>query len=430
MTPFDQRRFNKSVRQALEAARTAPGRSVDTRDVLLALMRVDIRGEWDRIALEFGGEDAVAMAPVADPQESSPMTWNGFALSGTCARALDLAVRLADAYETDDVSAGLMAVALVADPAAAAAAALTHGDMNRHAALLDLLQDAVVGHSLGGLDEALYSWRSGPARGPGAPDGPDVAGAGDAVGVLAVALDAVEDTKLRDAYERLKLDGETIREIEPLLAGLRTVSAGEIVKRAKLRYDVNLPEAPQLIATAMTEPGERLARALWLLGIPARAIAFEAETSDARTQRVGEEITDTVNAFTHLNAILSAAVSFSIVRHVVVEHDWWPGIPVALMLIWVTWSGLLVGDLMLSAVLWFWLGPWYAALAAAMALADHLLSWSERRNAFNRTGMRLTRKEWRRHIRLRTARQAGPVTAVVLWRRRRRLTPAMEGGNA
>jgi hypothetical protein len=168
-------------------------------------------------------------------------------------------------------------------------------------------------------------------------------------------------------------------------------------------------------------------RALWLLGVPARIVAFEAAAVDARVHTVGDEISESTNAYTHLNALLSAAVTFFIVRHVVLSHDWWPGIPLGITLFYLTWTGHIIGNVVLTGLLWLWLGPEVAATALAMTLADLLLSRSERRNALNRTGLQVTTMQWRRHVRLRSARQARPVTAMVAWRRRRRIALA-DGG--
>jgi hypothetical protein len=405
----------------------------------LALMRVDAQGEWDRVTLHFANEDAIRRAPVIDPRPASARAWGAAPLSGTCAEALTLAVRLADVYGTGDVSVGLAAVALVAVPASAAAMALTGGEAVRHAHLLEVLQDAVVGATLTDLTDALSAE---PARRParrlvrrragGGPrstvDGgsvlPGVAADEDALTLFAAALDAVDDERLRQAYERMMVDGKAVREVRPLVAGLPTRSAGTIVERARDRYDTDRPDAAQLIATATMDPCARLARALWLLGLPDGSVAIEAATADARIRRIGEQVSDVSHAYTHLNAILSTALTLFIVRHVVVTDDWWPGIAVGLVLAYLTWTGLVVGNVVVTVALWLWLGPVVGAIALAMTLVDLLQLRSERRNAFYRTGLAVTTGQWRRHIRLGSANLARLVTATVALRRQRRLAAA------
>ena len=62
-------------------------------------------------------------------------------------------------------------------------------------------------------------------------------------------------------------------------------------------------------------------------------------------------------------------------------------------------------------------------------VATVVLDRSERRNAFNRTGLRLSSAEWRRHVRLRSTHQARPVTVAIAWRRQSRLASA-DGSDA
>ena len=73
MSAVDKSRFSAVVRAAVDAAaaNAVPGHAVDTRDVLLALMRIDAQGEWDRVSLRFANADAIGWAPVADPRPTS-----------------------------------------------------------------------------------------------------------------------------------------------------------------------------------------------------------------------------------------------------------------------------------------------------------------------------------------------------------------------
>lgn len=439
MSAIDRTRFSSVVRDAVDdaAARSAAGHAVDTRDVLVALMRADAVGEWDRIALDFGSEETVRWAPVVDPRPGPAAVWGAVPISETCADALTRARLLAEAYETGLVSVGLMVIALVAQPDSAAAMALTGGDPRRNDALLAAVQDTIVGATLVDLDRAL---RDQTSRDPGdAPSSPrdgaggyeDVVAAlggerrlgdSDALALFAAALRATADEDLLNRYERIHLDADWVELTRPMVADLPTPSAAEVIERAKDRFDTDRPDARQLIVAVTLHPSERVARAMWLLGFPPNVVAFEAAAADANANEIGEGISDTTSVYTTLGALLSLATTVFIVRHVVVTHDWWPGIAIAIVLFHLTWNGHLVGNLVLTGVLWFWADAVTAVLAVAMTVVDVLLTRSETRNALHRTGIDLSMAQWRRHLRIRYPRQTRIVTAMIQRRRGRRMS--------
>ena len=131
MTGWLDRDFlSTPVIQALDlaAAEIGDAPAVDTRRLLLALIKTDDQGEWARIRLHFADEEQIRKAGYADPQPRPAQRWGAVTLSASCARALTVAVRLAKTYETGTVSPGLAAIGLIADPATAASLALTGGD--------------------------------------------------------------------------------------------------------------------------------------------------------------------------------------------------------------------------------------------------------------------------------------------------------------
>jgi hypothetical protein len=113
---------------------------------------------------------------------------------------------------------------------------------------------------------------------------------------------------------------------------------------------------------------------------------------------------------------------------VIGAHDWWPGLPLGLALAWLTWDGRRIGNVVLIAALWWWLGAVPALVALAMAAAHLVEVRFERNQLLYRTGVRLTEAQHRRHIRLGSRRAAAVVTRQVSFRRRRRL--ALEGAGA
>ncbi|BAW07115.1 hypothetical protein NS07_v2contig00114-0004 [Nocardia seriolae] len=141
------------VRALRTAGIEAAGRPVDTHDLLIALMRADSAGEWDRVWLHSGDIDAIAAEVVVDPRGYSDARWENAALTASCGAALDICTKLAIRYNFPTVPVGLLTLALVADGTTAAAQALGN-DLGR-ADLLRLLQSDVLGMPLAGLDTVL-----------------------------------------------------------------------------------------------------------------------------------------------------------------------------------------------------------------------------------------------------------------------------------
>ncbi|MFJ1459342.1 hypothetical protein [Nocardia sp. N2S4-5] len=143
--------LHPTVGNALWQARADAGsRPIDTRDLLVALMRVDTSSRWNRISLHCGDFEIIAGKVVLDPVTHSSSHWEGIRLTDSCAAALRTAVRLARRYNLPGVPAGMLALGLIADGSTAAAQAL--GDGLRRDELLDLVQADVLGISLSGLE--------------------------------------------------------------------------------------------------------------------------------------------------------------------------------------------------------------------------------------------------------------------------------------
>ncbi|WP_089106151.1 Clp protease N-terminal domain-containing protein [Streptomyces hyaluromycini] len=148
--------LHSSVTQALRAA--APtGPPVGTRELLVALMRADNAGEWHRIWLHCGNDEAVAAMPFQDPEQgpggAAAGLWESIPLTSACVTALEVAARLAKRYDMWPLPPGLLALGLVADDTCGASRALGQG-LGR-LELIDLLQRAILGTTLSGLRTAL-----------------------------------------------------------------------------------------------------------------------------------------------------------------------------------------------------------------------------------------------------------------------------------
>ncbi|WP_280337062.1 hypothetical protein [Nocardia wallacei] len=161
--------LHPAVGSALWQARAdASPQPVDTRDLFVALMRVDASGRWNRITLHCGDSEILAGKIVLDPAAGSSSHWEGIRLTDTCAAALRTAERLARRYNLPGVPAGMLALGLVADGSTAAAQALSDG--LRRDELLDLLQADVLGMTLSGLANELSA--TPPPRPPLRPAAP------------------------------------------------------------------------------------------------------------------------------------------------------------------------------------------------------------------------------------------------------------------
>ncbi|MBB5915970.1 hypothetical protein BJY24_004882 [Nocardia transvalensis] len=146
--------LHPTVVNALWQARSQAGtQPVDSRDLLVALMRIETSGSWSRISLHCGDSDVLARKVVLDPATGSSTHWEGIRLTDTCAEAVRTAVRLARRYSLQGVPPGMLALGLVADPSTAASQVLHDGLGRRE--LLDILQSDVLGISLTGLDHEL-----------------------------------------------------------------------------------------------------------------------------------------------------------------------------------------------------------------------------------------------------------------------------------
>ncbi|MFE3188561.1 hypothetical protein ACFXHA_06095 [Nocardia sp. NPDC059240] len=138
-----------------EAGERVSPHPVDTRDLLVALIRADEPSRWSRILLHTGDADALAVEPVLDPASGTSSDWSGIPVTDSCAVALDIAGRLAQRYSKWPMPVGILVLGLIADESTAAAQVLAAG-LDR-AQLLRHIQDEVLGSSLDGLDTMLRS---------------------------------------------------------------------------------------------------------------------------------------------------------------------------------------------------------------------------------------------------------------------------------
>ncbi|WP_067818754.1 hypothetical protein [Nocardia inohanensis] len=145
--------LHSTVIAALRTAGARISHAVDTRDLLVALIRVDEPSRWSRIEVQAGEVEVLAAGVALDPVNRSTADWSGIPLTGTCATALDIAERLARHYDLWPLPPGILALGLIADETSAAAMVL--GEELERGELLRLIQDKVLGVALHGLDARL-----------------------------------------------------------------------------------------------------------------------------------------------------------------------------------------------------------------------------------------------------------------------------------
>ncbi len=132
-----------SLRYAAEMC--PPGQPLDTRQVFLAVARVHVHGQWDRIWLNCGRTDheIADQTAVTDPRIEPRERWGLVELTATCAQALRIAADISDRYRMP-ITPGVLVLGMLSDPASAAARALSTGADIGHSELLHLVEDELL----------------------------------------------------------------------------------------------------------------------------------------------------------------------------------------------------------------------------------------------------------------------------------------------
>lgn len=310
----------------LAIAEAVPGQPLGTAPLFLALSRADGHGGWSTLWLrtEFPSDPWGEARDTADGDSGT--TWSGIPLSVQLDASLTLVGELALAFRISPVPPGLLALALVADSASGAAhLLLDNGDID-HDALLDLIQDELLGVQLEGLadflpevrgttqpptpaDEAVDWYRRAAAGSSGAPDD---------VSLLAVLAG--------DARIDEKSNGELVTEAVTSLANearrLGTRDARAVIDTARMEFDTALPNAQQLLFALADSPSPAVAGLLSVAGLSGPELAAAAIERDELSD-MPAATSNPVAVFSTLGMFLMFAVIALVIRHVVQAHDWW-----------------------------------------------------------------------------------------------------------
>ena len=139
-----------SALHAADAEARRRGRPVDTKTLLVALMKTDSAGEWDRIWLYSRGQEAIEQAGYQDPREP-PCQRDNMALTGACDRAFQRAWQLSQDYRETPLQLGFLVLGLIDDTSNAASRALNIDDQDQQAHMAELVQQGLIGTSLPSL---------------------------------------------------------------------------------------------------------------------------------------------------------------------------------------------------------------------------------------------------------------------------------------
>jgi hypothetical protein len=137
------------------AATERPDQPLTTGRVLAALMRMDVRADWQRIWLYTGDPATTQLADVPDPPDGPPADWHDIPISGRLARALALLDRLCADYLLGPAGSGATMLALVAERGNGATGALLRRQGLTHARLLRLVQNDILELDLLGLSALI-----------------------------------------------------------------------------------------------------------------------------------------------------------------------------------------------------------------------------------------------------------------------------------
>jgi hypothetical protein len=154
---------------SVAARELPPGEPLTTGQLLSAIARVDVGGDWQRVWLLVGDPHRTGLATAPDAPDPAPgprhelltaPTWGGTRLSPRLVQALWLADRIADTYRLRPVPAGVVALALLAHRRNGATEALLSQGTATHAQLIRAVQTDILKTTLADLSALVPAARS------------------------------------------------------------------------------------------------------------------------------------------------------------------------------------------------------------------------------------------------------------------------------
>ena len=379
---------------------------ITTRDLMAQLIRVDHVGRWDRVFLHATHPDTVTSIYDLENTLDPHSVWSHVRISAHCANALRVARHISDRYDLWPMPAGVLALGLISDPESTACHIMLSCTDLSHQELIDLIQDEVLGVSLGGVTSTF---------GLGQPEehfSADVAHASNgilttaqryappgesagAVELLTAVLDFLGGGQLEYAIDSLPLDARFVATTLLAVQDFETVPAESIIAAAADQFTTARPTADQLLVTLTRKPVNAVRKSLWYAGLDSDEVAVVAANIGYENRKRPTWRPDYIMLLSTLHLLIAVVVAALVILHVAETRDW-PNLLLLLISWWgypgaSPWIGAPV-----SVSLLFLVGP-LAAGACATGLAIGLASQrAERFEFFRSTGVQPSLKSWRR----------------------------------
>jgi hypothetical protein len=376
---------------------------LETGRVLLALARVDVRGDWGRFWMHVGYAPMRPLASAPDSGMAAPEArWAGVPMSTELESCLSLVAAMSLGAGMVPTPPGALALGLLADPDAGAARTILGLSEVDHESLIEFVETELLGARL--VERPPEA--TGSAGDLGQPSAPDWPGRAKS---LAVAREP-DDLDLLLVFARTgELDERAnasllvtvLEEVSDEARSLGTRSLDDVAAGARTEFEVSEPNARQLLYAASDRPSAALARVLRVVGMSPRLLAtgaIEREEFDGKhnSARTGGR----TRALSVMNLAIYLAVPALLIQHVYQTDDW-----CALVFLPGTFLGPPATSVWVSVTLAAAMAV-FVPVASAVQVIELLTSFSrdhsERRSLAGMTGVFLSAAEYRAFCHRRT----------------------------
>lgn len=378
---------------------------VGTADLLATVLTLDPQ-PWSELELHIGTPERLRSYGALDPA-GEPETCLGVTMTPACAHAFRYAEALATCYDLPSITTRLLALALVADPASGAVAAIQSSSGISYCDALERFEEQVDGGSF--EPSMVYPpWSSEPlaASGPGEGDVNDLGalrtralvfsrGAQPEARHLLAAVCLHARGWLGEVLSWLSLDRTQLRD----LAVLERVASGDEEGEALIARSTDLadaaPTAYDVLLAAFLRPTKSIERWVGLVRLaPAEVVA---QLRRAELKREGRDPqASTMATFLSLLLVVSMFVIAALaVRDCLSSEAWWK-----LPFVYFAFLGYPAvsfrGELVRAVVFGVLFSPLVGAVCLVEVGVSVLCSISTRNASVSDLGIKLTTEQYRR----------------------------------